>query len=39
VKTVEGLHTIADGGSAVDANGLVHYRLSRCMVTRWSFYT
>ena len=34
---MEGEHTIADGGSAVDENGFVHDRLPKCMMTRWSF--
>jgi len=35
---MEGEHTIADGGSAVDGYGLVHDRLPRYMMNRWSFY-
>jgi len=30
---IEGHNTIADGGPAVDGNGLVHYRLPKCMMT------
>ena len=29
--------SIADSGSAVDGNGLVHDRLPKCMMNRWLF--